>query len=78
MTTSWALFTQGRPLDALSTHATGTLLAIVALVTGLGAIIVAVQGKRLAWQPGEAMAAGMGLVIAGLVLCEWVFRLLKL
>ncbi len=77
MTTSWALVTKGRALDALATHATGTLLAVVALVVGLGAIIVAVQGKRLAWQPGETTVAGASLVLTGLVLFEWIFRLLS-
>lgn len=76
MTTSWALVTKGRPLDALATHVTGTLLALVALVVGLGATIVAVRGKRLAWQPGEAAAAIGALVLTGLVLFEWMFRLL--
>ncbi len=76
MTTSWALVTKGRPIDALSTHVTGTLLALVALVVGLGATIVAVRGRRLAWQPGETAAAVGALVLAGLVLFEWMFRLL--
>jgi hypothetical protein len=75
MTTSWALVTKGRPLDALATHVTGTLLAVVALVAGMGATIVAVRGKRLAWQPGETAAAIGALALAGLVLVEWMFRL---
>jgi hypothetical protein len=76
MTTSWALVTHGRPREAFATHATGTLLALVALVVGMGAVIVAVQGRRLAWLPSQQVLAIMAAVLAVLVLGEWVIRLL--
>ncbi len=76
MTTSWALVTRGRPVEAFKTHASGTLLAIVALVTGLGATIVAARGRRLSWQPTEATVAVMAVVLAGVVIVEWILRLL--
>jgi len=75
MTTSWSLVTHGRLADAARTHASGTLLALVALVVGLIAVIVAVQGKRLAWQPGETTLALGGVALALLVVAEWIFRL---
>ena len=75
MTTAWAHATQGRLGDALRAHAAGTLLAVVALVAGVGALIVATRGKRLAWQPGETTLAGVAVVLTGLILCEWIVRL---
>jgi hypothetical protein len=75
MTTSWSLATHGQIVDAARTHASGTLLALVALVVGLTAVIVALQGKRLAWQPGETALAIGGVALALLVVAEWIFRL---
>jgi hypothetical protein len=77
MTTSWALATHGRLVDAVRTHATGTLLAFAALVVGLASTIVAARGRRLAWQGDETIAAGLAVALAGLVLCEWIVRLLS-
>jgi Protein of unknown function (DUF2752) len=77
MTTSWALATHGRLWDAVCVHVTGTLLAFAALVVGLGTTIVAARGRRLAWQPSETMVAAAAVVLAGLVLCEWIVRLLS-
>lgn len=75
MTTSWALATHGRVWEALETHATGTLLAIAALVVGLAATLVAVGGRRLSWQPNENVLAGLAVIVAVLVLVEWTLRL---
>lgn len=75
MTTSWSLATHGRLADAARTHASGTLLALVALVVGLVCVIVAVQGKQLAWQPGETALAIGGVALALLVVGEWIVRL---
>ena len=77
MTTSWALATRGRLAAALRTHVAGTLLASVALVVGLGATITAAWGRRLAWQPAETTVAALAMVLVGLVLFEWIFRLLS-
>ena len=77
MTTSWALATKGRLTDALRTHVCGTLLAFGALVVGLGATITAARGRRLAWQPADTIVAGLAVVLAGLVICEWMIRLLS-
>jgi Protein of unknown function (DUF2752) len=75
MTTSWALATRGHLADALRTHVAGTLLAVTALVVGLGATITAARGRRLAWQPGDTTLAVLGVVLVGLILVEWIFRL---
>ncbi len=77
MTTSWALATRGHLADALRTHVAGTLLAFAALVVGLGAAITAARGRRLAWQPAETTVAALAVVLVGLVLFEWILRLLS-
>jgi hypothetical protein len=77
MTTSWALATRGQLADALRTHVTGTLLALAALVVGLGAMITAARGRRLAWQPAERTVAVLAVALVGLDLFEWILRLLS-
>ena len=75
MTTAWTHFAQGRPVEALRTHAAGTLLAVAALVAAGLALVMAVLGRRLAWQPGETTIAGLAVVMVALILCEWTWRL---
>ena len=77
MTTSWAHFTHGRIAEALDANAAGTLLAGMALVTGTTAVVVAVRGRRVAWQPRETQVAVAALAVAGVILCEWAVRLLR-
>ena len=74
MTTAWAQVTHGRPLDALQTHATGSLLALGTLATGLTAVVVAARGKPLRWQPGEKSIAVTAVLLAGAVFVEWIVR----
>ena len=76
MTTAWANVTHLRFADALRANASGAVLAVAAFGVGCSAIAVAVRGKRLAWQPKESAIAGLALLTASLVICEWVFRLL--
>jgi uncharacterized membrane protein len=75
MTTSWALAADGRFVEAVRAHATGTLLALAALVVGLAATIAAARGRRPAWQAGEATLAAAAVTLAGLVIGEWIVRL---
>jgi hypothetical protein len=74
MTTSWSLATHGHLAEAARIHATGTLLAGVALVVGLAAVTIAVRGRRPAWAGGDWLAALSALGLAAAVLCEWVWR----
>ena len=77
MTTSWALATRGRIVEAVRTHVTGTLLAVGSLVVGLGAVVVAASGRMLSWLPSQLMVAWMAAAVAGLILVEWILRLAK-
>ena len=76
MTTAWANVAHGRLWEALRAHASGTLLAALALVVGVGALIIAARGRRLAWQPAETTIALGAVALTGLILCEWTIRLL--
>ena len=75
MTTSWALATKGQFREAFATHVSGTLLALLALAAGFVASIVAVQGKRLSWQPRSGALAVGAVGLALLTLGEWIMRL---
>lgn len=75
MTTSWSLVTKGRVVEAVRTHATGTLLALVALVGALAALVVAARGIRLSWLPGDSALAALAVVLAAAVVGEWIVRL---
>lgn len=56
-------------------NASGTLLAAVAMALSAAAIVVALRGQRLAWQPGETVIVGLATCMVTLVLAEWAFRL---
>lgn len=75
MTTAWAHLTQGRPADALRAHATGTLLAVAAVVVAVLALATAARGSWLAWLPGEKLISALALIGSGLILLEWIYRL---
>jgi uncharacterized protein DUF2752 len=75
MTTAWALMAHGHVVQALRTHTTGALLAVLALPVGLAAAAMAIGGRRLAWQPGDVLVAATSVLLAGAVLAEWIVRL---
>jgi len=76
MTTSWSLLTNGRPIEALENHVTGVLLAGLTLAVGMLALVVAVRGKRIDWYRYEVPIAVAATILAGLVLGEWLIRIL--
>jgi hypothetical protein len=76
MTTSWSLITHARAREALRTHVSGTLLAVAAAISGLGAIIVAISGRPLAWQPSQRLLAIAGVAAAVVIVTEWIIRLI--
>jgi hypothetical protein len=77
MTTAFANVMHGRFAAALAANASGTLLAGVALLASIWALAVAARGRHLAWQPREETVAMFALALTGIVLCEWIFRLLS-
>ena len=75
MTTSWAYATHGQWSNALRMHVGGTLLAVAAALTSVGAIFTAVRGQWLLRQPSEAALIALVAVATALVLSEWMVRL---
>jgi hypothetical protein len=75
MTTSWAYATRGQWVDAVRTHACGTMSALVAAAGGIVALTVAATGRRPMRQPSEAVIISLVVVGAALVLGEWIARL---
>jgi hypothetical protein len=76
MTTSWAYFVHGQPLEALKTHASGTLLAVAATVGAALTLGVAIRGQKIVWRDSETALVAVSLTLVGLILLEWVLRLL--
>jgi hypothetical protein len=53
----------------------GTLLAVAAAVTSLGAFVAALRGQWLLRQPSEAAIIASVAVATAMVLGEWMVRL---
>jgi hypothetical protein len=75
MTTAWSNVMHGRPAAALRASAGGTLLAVLAMVGGIGALATAASGRSLVRPPGDSLKVTAGLMLVGLILAEWVMRL---
>lgn len=76
MTTSWSLFVHGRPIEALGNHVSGTALAALAVMGATLALGVAASGRWIVWRRYETAAAVAATAVAGLILLEWMIRLL--
>lgn len=76
MTTSWSLLVHGRPIEALDNHVSGTILAALAVLGGALALAVAASGRWIAWRRYETAAAVVATTVSGLILLEWIIRLL--
>jgi hypothetical protein len=75
MTTSWAYATHGQWSDAVRINTGGTLLAVAAAVTSLGAFVAALRGQWPLRQPSEAAIIASVAVASAMVLGEWMVRL---
>jgi hypothetical protein len=75
MTTSWAYATHGQWKDALRMNVGGTLPALAAAATSVGALITAVRGHWLLRQPSEAAIIALVALATAFVLGEWMARL---
>lgn len=74
MTTSWSYVTHGQWANAFKTHVAGTLLAPVAAVVSLAAMALAARGK--AWRVNENVVVGVVVAATGLIVCEWIVRVM--
>lgn len=76
MTTAWSNVMHARFGDALRVHASGALLAGVAMIAAAWSLSIAVRGKHWGRLPSEKLVAGVAVALAGLVLAEWIVRVL--
>lgn len=76
MTTSWAYVTHGQWANALKTHVAGTLLAPVAAVVSVAAIALAARGRTWSWRVNENVVVGVVVAATGLIVCEWIVRVM--
>lgn len=76
MTTSWSLLVHGRPIEALDNHVSGTVLAAIAMLGTALALAVAASGRWIEWRRYETAAAVTATAVSGLILLEWMIRLL--
>jgi hypothetical protein len=76
MTTSWSLVVHGRLTEALDNHVTGTALAALAMLGAVAALWVAASGRWIVWRRYETMVAVAATSASGLILIEWMIRLL--
>lgn len=76
MTTSWSLLVHGRPIEALDNHVSGTALAALAVLGAALALVVAASGRWIVWRRYETSAAVAATTVSGLILLEWMIRML--
>lgn len=75
MTTSWSHLMHGQPVAAVRANSGGTLLALVALVSGPWMLISGLRGRWLLGRPHEWAALAIGIAIVVTTLIDWTIRL---
>ncbi len=75
MTTSWAHLMRGNLRAALGANATGTLLAVLAILSLPWLIAAAWHGRWFLWRPESVRIAWVAVALAGLALGEWILRI---
>jgi hypothetical protein len=76
MTTSFALATDLRPVDAFRTQPMGALACLLTAAAFWGALHVAATGSRLASVAGRLLNGRTLWVLLGLTLAAWGYKLL--
>jgi hypothetical protein len=77
MTTAWAHLAQGQPVHAFQTHASGTLLGILAFVGVVWSLVSAARGKWFLLRPSPVVLFWSAAGLVTLVLVDWGARLLR-
>ena len=75
MTTAWCYLMHGNISSAMSTHATGTLLAVAAFSLCVATLVFAACGKTFIVPPPERAIFLSALAFLVLVIVEWIVRL---
>lgn len=76
MTTSWAYLTRGNVLASLAVNSGGTMLGIVAMLTGPWLLASGVRGRWVGRPPHEYVMIGSCITVTLVIVTDWVLRLL--
>lgn len=74
VTTATCYLARGRWMQAVRTHATGTLLAALMVLVGFGLMTIAVGGWHVRL-PSSAKVGMVAAVFVAVALVEWIVRL---
>jgi len=76
MTTAWSWLAHGQPGRAAAANVSACLLWLMSVVAGPWLLAAACRGRWLAWTPNSNVLAVVAVLMATLVLSEWIIRLL--
>jgi hypothetical protein len=74
MTTSWSYLTRGNVIGSLSVNTGGTLLGIVAAITGPWLLISGLQGRWFGPPPQDWVVIGASVVLTLVIAVDWIVR----
>lgn len=75
MTTSWAHFVRGHWLQALQANSGGTLLALIAVVSGPWLLVSGILGYWFFGHPNEWVVVAIAAAVVIVTLVDWAIRL---
>lgn len=74
MTTSWSHLTRGNLVGSLSVNAGGTLLGLVALITGPWLLFSGLKGRWIGRPPQDWVVIGTSVVLTLVIAVDWIVR----
>jgi hypothetical protein len=75
MTTSWAHLTRGNVWASLSVNSGGTLLGLLAGVSGPWLLASGLRGRWVVQPPREEVIVGICMVVVLVIATDWILRL---
>lgn len=75
MTTSWAYLTRGNVWGALTVNTGGTLLGLLAMLTGPWLLASGAFGRWVGHRPNEYVVLAVMLVVSLVIVVDWIWRL---
>jgi len=76
MTTSWAHLVRGEAADALRANVAGSLLGLAAMAAAPWLLLCSAAGRWVGWTPGSTPLAVAAVALGGVMVLDWVRRLL--
>ena len=74
MTTSWSYLTRGNLIGSLSVNAGGTLLGLVAVITGPWLVLSGLKGRWIGRPPKDWVVIGASVVLTLVIAVDWIVR----